>query len=417
MAAATNHVNQGVMMSRSRFTTLLSSVFLIVASCSDPTMSSPALTASRDASSQASVPTEPLTLEWQARARALVSAGLLNPLAAERVYAAVSVAQYRAVNAVAEQVDTDGQLSENGLGEGGRSMIEAQRGAVAGASARVLSFLFPGASESIAAQVDANANAGRGGVHPHFERGVAIGTAAGDAQVAWLQTDGFTRPWTGTVPVGHEFWVPASLPPQGATFGAVRPYLMTSGSQFRPAPPPAFGSPEFNAAVNEVLTVAQNRTPEQIALARFWNFPAGTPTPPGHWNEIAAAYAAEQRLDESAAANLFAIMNAAMFDSFIACWEAKYFYWTLRPYQANPAITRVLAPPNHPSYPSGHACASAAASSVLSHFFPMHSSELSVMLTESGMSRLYAGIHYRFDMTAGNEIGTGVAQLALSRGL
>jgi membrane-associated phospholipid phosphatase len=401
-------------MSRTRLTIFLQAGCLFLAACADPATPS---TASPSSYAVAPFQTEPLALEWQARARALVSAASLNPLAAGRVYAAVSVAQYHALNGVASQVQSDGQLTDNGLGNGGRSRLEAQRGAVAGASARVLGFLFSTASASLADQVAANGSAGPGNVHPHFNRGVAIGNSIGDAMVDRLKTDGFTAAWTGNAPVGPEFWVAVSNPPSGATLGAARSYFLTSGSQFRPAPPPAYLSAEFNAAVAEVLSIAQNRTPVQIASALFWNFAGGTPTATGYWNQVAADYSREARLDETATARVFALMQAAIYDAQIACWDAKYEYWTLRPYQANPSITRVLPPPNHPSFPSGHSCVSAAAGTVLSHFFPQHASELATAVAEAGMSRIYAGIHYRFDITAGNAIGNAVGQLALNRGL
>jgi membrane-associated phospholipid phosphatase len=400
-------------MSRPRFTILQAGFFLLTA-CSDPATPSPASLAHY---AVASFETEPLTLEWQARARALVSAGSLTPLAAGRVYAALSVAQYNALNAVADKAPTDGQLSDNGLGEGGRSRLEAQRGAIAGASARVLSFLFGSAASTLAQQVAANGSAGPGQVHPQFERGLAVGTAAGDAMVDRLKADRFTAPWTGTAPVGPGLWVPVSNPPSGATLGAALPYFLTSGSQFRPAPPPAYLSPEFNAGLAEVSSIAQNRTQSQIASALFWNFAGGTPTAPGYWNQVAAEYAQEQRLDEQATARVFALMQAAVYDAQIACWDAKYYYWTLRPYQANTTLTTVLPPPNHPSYPSGHSCVSAAAGTVLTHFFPQHASDLATAVADAGMSRIYAGIHYRFDITAGNAIGNSVGQLALSKGL
>ena len=78
-------------------------------------------------------------------------------------------------------------------------------------------------------------------------------------------------------------WI-ANGPPAGATFGGVTPYLLTSGSQFRPPPPPAFGSPAFLTDLDEIKTLSVTRTPAQQAIASYWNFPTGTFTPPGYWN-------------------------------------------------------------------------------------------------------------------------------------
>jgi membrane-associated phospholipid phosphatase len=354
----------------------------------------------------------PSSIGWQGQARALVAANNMSPLAASRVYAALSVAQYRAVLATPDS-DQDDQLPANGVGAGGRSALEARRGAVAGASARVLGFLFPAAAVALNQRAEAEGEAGPGNVHPHFRRGLDIGEHAGNAIVEHLKTDRFTAPWTGTVPVGPGMWT-ANGPPAGATFGGVKPYLLTSGAQFRPAPPPAFNSPAFLADLTEIRSLSDFRTPAQTALALFWNIPTGTFTPPGYWNLTAANYVEAFGLNERAATRMFALMSAAMMDALIGCWDAKYYYWTLRPSQADGLITLTFGLPNHPSYPSGHSCVSAAAATVLKELFPQRGAELDGLVEEAGLSRMYAGIHYRFDITAGADLGRAVAQWAIA---
>src|SRR5439155_13179139 len=97
------------------------------------------------------------------------------------------------------------------------------------------------------------------------------------------------------------------------------------------------------------------------------------------------------------------------------CYDAKYTYWLIRPYRVDPAITTPIGRTNHPSYPSSHACSSAAAASVLASLFPADAAQLTQMADEAGESRLYAGIHYRFDKDAGLHIGRQAAALALRR--
>ena len=353
----------------------------------------------------------PSSVGWQQQARALAASNNMSPLAAGRMYAAVSVAEYQAVMAIRDS-DTDGRLPERGVGSGGRSALEARRGAVAGASARVLSFFFPAAAASLEQRVCAEGEVGPGNVHPHFERGLAIGQSVGDAVVVRVENDRFTAPWTGTVPMGPGKWI-ANGPPAGATLGGVTPYFLETGSQFRPPPPPAFDSPAFMTATNEIRTMATNRTSAQAANAVYWNFPTGTFTPPGYWNLVAADYIASYGLDERAATHTFALMHAAMMDALIGCWEAKYYYWTIRPSQADPLITLTFGLPNHPSYPSGHSCVSAAAATVLGSLFPERTSELETWVTEAGLSRMYAGIHYRFDIDAGRDLGIAVGRWAI----
>ena len=358
-----------------------------------------------------SVVVAPSSIGWQEQARGLAAGGNMSPLAAARVYAAVGVAQYRAVLEI-DDADADGQLPEHGVGAGGRSALEARRGAVAGASATVLGFLFPAAAAAMDQRVEAEGNAGPGNVHPQFARGLAIGRAAGAAMVGRLKADRFTTPWTDTVPKGPGKWV-ANGPPAGATFGGVTPYFMTSGAQFRSAPPPVFGAAAFNTDLAEIATLSANRADAQRTSALFWNLPTGTHTPVGYWNSVAADYIASRNMNERAATRVFALTNAAMMDALIGCWEAKYFYWTLRPSQANPQITLTFALPNHPSYPSGHSCVSSAAATVLANLFPERTAELENWVTEAGLSRMYAGIHYRFDITAGQDLGKAVAQWAI----
>ena len=340
------------------------------------------------------------TLEWQAQARSLVVANPMTPWAVARLYAAVSVAQRRAIQ-------------DLGVEPGGRAQLEAARGAVAGASASVLSFFFPAAAGALEQKVVDQGNASPGEVHPHFTRGVVIGQLAGDAMIQHLQSDGFTAPWTGTAPTGPGLFVPLALPPLGVTLGSVTPYFLTSGSQFRAVAPPAFGSAAFLTDLNEVLTRAQNRTPQELATVLFWNA-LPTPNPITFWNNTAATYVVENNLDDFAATHVFALTHAAVFDALIGCWDSKYYYWYIRPSQANPAIPLAIGLPNHPSYPSGHSCASAAAGRVLATFFPSHTTELNNMVADAGLSRILAGIHYRFDITAGQTLGNSVADWAIA---
>ncbi len=355
----------------------------------------------------------PVSLDWQAQARTLVAGANMSPLAAARVYAALSVAQYGAVMAT-DDADADGTVPANGVGAGGRSALESHRGAVAGASAQVLTFFFPAAAASLEQRVTAEGETGPGNVHPDFTRGVATGRGVGDQIVLRAKGDHFTAPWTGTVPTGPGLWI-ANGPPAGATLGGMTPYLLTSGSQFRAPPPPAFGSPAFLTDLAEIKNLSVTRTPAQTATALYWNFGTGTFTPPGYWDLTAANYITTHGLDERAATHALALTTTAMMDALIGCWDSKYYYWVMRPVQVDPTITMTYGLPNHPSYPSGHSCSSAAAATVLTSLFPDKASELAGWVTDAGLSRMYGGIHYRFDITAGANLGTAVAQWAIAR--
>ena len=125
------------------------------------------------------------------------------------------------------------------------------------------------------------------------------------------------------------------------------------------------------------------------------------------WNETASAAIRRHHVSDADAARVLAVLNVAASDAVIACFEAKYHYWTIRPSQAD--TTLVLADsvglPNFPAYPSGHACSAGAFDAVLGHFFPRERGEFTRIAEEQAMSRLYGGIHYRFDDDVGLALG------------
>jgi len=277
----------------------------------------------------------------------------------------------------------------------------------------MLAYLFPGEAER-AAELATAARASR---RPAFEAGVAVAQQL----IARAATDGSAEPWTGTVPVGPGFWVPtppALAPPLEPLVGTWRPWNLVSGSQFRPPPPPAFGSARFTAELTELYDVSRSLTDEQRAIALFWADGAGTVTPPGHWNVIALDLVDQLGFGTRKTAQLFAALNTAQADAFIACWDAKFTYWSIRPISAiremiDPTWTSVIVTPPFPSYVSGHSSTSGAASTVLSRYFPSQARRLSDLATEAASSRLFGGIHFRSDNEAGLALGRSVAAVAL----
>jgi membrane-associated phospholipid phosphatase len=151
----------------------------------------------------------------------------------------------------------------------------------------------------------------------------------------------------------------------------------------------------------------------QLAIAQKWNDGAGTYTPPGHWNDIAAEYIRDARMSEVRAARAYALLNIAMHDAAVACWGVKFLYFNPRPGQMDPAIKTVIGLPNFPSYPSGHSTFSSAAAVVLSYLFPAGASDFTAMKDEASISRLYGGIHYRSDIERGKEHGGRIGGYAV----
>ena len=121
-----------------------------------------------------------------------------------------------------------------------------------------------------------------------------------------------------------------------------------------------------------------------------------------------------------ASARVFAALNTAQADAFIACWDAKFTYWSERPVTAirrelDAKWLSYITTPPFPSYVSGHSTTSSAASEVLSAYFPGSAQDLRAWAQEAAVSRLYGGIHFRSDNEAGLALGTKVAGIALTR--
>src|SRR2546426_10668487 len=119
---------------------------------------------------------------------------------------------------------------------------------------------------------------------------------------------------------------------------------------------------------------------------------------------------------DAEAARIMFLMSAASYDAILGCFDAKYPYWYIRPGQADAGIHTVFPTPQHPSYPSAHSCISGAMSSVLTAAFPSERARLAAAAQEASLSRLYAGIHYRFDFEAGRALGRRGAAAALGAG-
>jgi len=366
------------------------------------------------ASREANVTTEALASPgWQRTAAALVAQNKVAGCAAARLYAFVGVAQYLAVQRAEHDHDGDDEHER-----GGRSRSASDRGAVAGASVVVLSYLFPLQAQAVEDSVTAQRGAGSDRAQQAFARGEAIGRAVGATIVTRAQTDGWATPFTGTIPVGPGFWHSEATPPSVACgpLAGVRLWFLTSGSQFRSAPPPAFGSQAFQTALAEIRGISDTRTHAQDSIATFWAQGVGTPTPAGFWLQVATDGITQHALSERRATHLYALLSATMADAAVGCWDGKETYWLIRPWQADPAITVVAAvgKPNHPSYTSGHSCVSSSAGAVLGRFFPEQRAQLDAMVIEAGLSRIYGGIHYRFDIEAGQLLGRSVAHFTLA---
>ena len=340
------------------------------------------------------------TVHWNEITQDAIGRNRPSQNAAWRVLAYVTLAQHVAVEEAA---------AKRGVT---RSMM---RGAVAGATAPVLSHFFAADQALIEAAVRAEEASVPQGQRAGFRAAELDARAIGGKVIARAQSDRFGAPWNGEVPVGPGKWSSLSNPPVAPFLplgGEVLPFFMSAGSQFRPSPPPAFGTPAFNEAVGEVRRISDTRTALQDSLAKFWALPTGGLIV-GYWNTTAIELITTARLGERAAAHVLALMNTAGQDALIACHDTKYAYWLVRPSGADLGIRTSVGVPNHPSYPSNHSCISGTSANVLGAMFPAARERLQQKAYEAGMSRVYGGLHYRFDSDAGLEIARRVAELAI----
>ncbi|HEY0674404.1 MAG TPA: vanadium-dependent haloperoxidase [Longimicrobiales bacterium] len=334
-------------------------------------------------------------VQWNERATSLAAAQVVD---VGRMYAYLSFAQHRAASAAAAGNDPHPPISS----------------AIGAASATVLAAFFPTRLARIEAALDTQRAAARwpGAKHADFAAGETLGRAIGAQVMAWAQTDGIGLTDPGTPPIGPGKWIWTGGPIARGNLGA-RAFFLDAPDEFRPVPPPAFGSLEFLSALAEVRDISINRTDEQKAIALFWHLnqsPRSNSVMNGKARELIVKY----HRDDTEAARILFLANASAFDALIGCFDAKYHYWYLRPTMADPTIT--IAPgvslPPHPSYPSAHSCISGAITTTLIAAFPSERSVLEALAFEAGMSRVFAGIHYRFDSLAGLELGAGVARKA-----
>lgn len=293
------------------------------------------------------------------------------------------------------------------------SSSPSQHAAAATAAAAVLGYLFPARAEKFSAMAEeAMQMRLTGGMEypADVAAGRMIGERIGALAIERGKADRSDAKWTGSVPQGPGRWQGTN--PIAPMAGTWQPWVLSSPSEFRPAEPPAVDSAEVASALRELKSFA--RTPKSNHRTVFWEVNGGARA---HtlWNEIARMKVLEHGTSSATSARVLAAVNIALIDAGIACWDAKYTFWYVRPPQLDTELKTVFPPPNHPSYPAAHGCFSTAAATVLAAVFPSDRDRLLAIGKEAAEARIWAGIHYRFDIDAGQEIGRRVAERTLER--
>ena len=383
-------------------------------------------------------------LEWNAVAAQLTVVPALSPVQQTRVMAIVHVAVHDAVNGITRDYH---QYKPAGAPPAGASV----EGAAIGAAHRALVGIF-GHSDLLAARYLLSI-AGHG-LAPS-DPGLAYGAAVADGILAMRQNDGasvasyvFIPPNAGAPGV----WMPISSASTAQSllpgWGSVTPFVLRSGSQFRPDGPPALDSERYAKDFNEIAAIgavtSTVRIGEQTQIAFFWRA-----SPTAIWNPILRRAIESRSLDLSATARAAALFYLAASDASVACWEAKYFYnfWRPQPAIANadldgnpataadPAWRPLVSTPPHPDFPSGHGANSGAMAFVLKELFgdapgfeiKATSSQapgfirrwqtFSEGVREVVDARVYSGIHFRTADEVGARMGRQVAQFVLTHAL
>lgn len=192
--------------------------------------------------------------------------------------------------------------------------------------------------------------------------------------------------------------------------GEWKTLVIGNPSQLDLSPPPPPQSPGYQKAIDEVVLISSRLTTAQKDIAEKWNLGAGSVTPAGVWNMRLQKIVDGERLTTTKTMEIFAAVHVAMHDALIACSYVKYLYWTERPItaairQGKTEFKPVLVTPSFPAYPSGHACASGAAAEVISAYLPDRATEVKAFAAEAAESRVYGGIHFRFDVDEGLKLG------------
>jgi hypothetical protein len=382
--------------------------------------------------------------EWNQRAQQALLTANASPIASSRVLAIVQVAVFDSVNGIERRytpihVDFDAPPGAS------------RRAAAIQAAYATLVKLFPSQKTNLDAARETSltsiASDDAAEDSQSIVRGIEWGQLVADDILLWRSTDGLTPappPFLGGMGLGQ--WRPTPplfLPGAVPQFATMTTWALKSQSQFRPAGPPALTSEQYAEDLNEVKLIGDKfsatRSADQTEIAVFWNG-----NTPAYWNRIATSVAAERHTTLSENARLLALLNVAMADAVIACWDAKYTFVFWRPITAirlastdgNPATTEdsawtpLLVTPNFPEYPSGHATVSPAAAAVLGTYFgndadfTLSSETLPGVVRsynsftqaadEAFEARIYGGIHFRSACRDGRATGIQVGSFVMA---
>jgi hypothetical protein len=350
-------------------------------------------------------------MDWNAKADAIaVEKQLLNASNA-RGQAMLHIAMFEAVNAIDRRY-APYRLSLSA------DRAASREAAAAAAAYDVLLSLHPDKK----ADLDAALAGSLAGITENEakSKGIELGKQAAAGIIALRTNDGSNTPEDYRPATTAGVYVPTTIPIE-STSSKIKPFAMTSASQFRAAPPPALTSETWTRDLNEIREIGSNtsarRSAEQTTIARFWFF-----TGPRTYNTIVRQIAANRKMDLVDCARLYALTSIAGADAFIAVFEAKYAYNFWRPVTAirnadltsNPATRREASwqplgvTPMHPEYPCAHCITASAVATVLQHVVGNEIDEITLASpTAAGVTRKWTRLQDYSDEVSSARIYAG----------
>ena len=381
-------------------------------------------------------PAQNVVTDWTAIASSTIVAKGGKPSATSSLWFAYeSIAVYDAVNAIHRK-------SQPFYFSGTPAPDASEEAAAVAAAHRVLVNYFP--AQQAALDIQFNNSLAKIAADPNSKSaGIALGEAAATALVAARAGDGLEANVPYTPGSGPGVWQPT--PPKFAPaltpwLAQMRPFTMTSASQFLPAGPTPLSSEEWVEDYNEVRILGELdstvRTAEQTEIGLFWTEHTG--------QQYARAFSYlvdNYKLDVNDSARLMAVVWTGFADAVIGCWNAKFTYNFWRPVTAirtgggnsalssDPDWTPLGTTPSHPEYPAAHGCVTGSVSSLIRGFFQTPKVHIVVdslafsdgvhvhtfddtrdLFDEVFHARIYAGFHYRHSLEEGGTLGRSVSR-------
>jgi membrane-associated phospholipid phosphatase len=292
------------------------------------------------------------------------------------------------------------------VGQPGSPSYPCEHAVAAGVAATVIGHFYPALKDSVnrMAQRAMTSRIAAGVSFPSDVRaGFDLGKQIAEKEIESTKGYVSNAVWDGKMPAGPAYW--RGKTPLSPTAGLNKTMVLTSGDQFRPGPPP-----DFAKEMEEMKKYKQNfRSQANAFYYATINFGGG--------DELLNRKIFEYDLQKNAprVARIYATTAVAAYDAVIACWDAKYAYWGIRPDQYDTTFKPLLPTPPFPGYPSGHAVMSGMVGELYSYFFPAERALFQRRAKEGAESRFQGGIHFRTDNEVGLDLGRKIAGVVIDK--